>query len=231
MTGLQQWNHDDHLETDIGAHIVPWEHVAGFPTKDLENILTPARAYHKRLFQVSLDSLYCLSYPVYVPESGIWKRKKKKGAKERSSKVGDGDDPVRSDAVESLASAELSHTETKDMADQPATIAADEAEEKKSGMTMFNLVFILNPRKHEIQELAETLYTHIIKKVNKAYKYTQQRNDFVWKESKRILALKDRGREESMLPRLPFLTLIFPLELELTYILRDQDECVVERHT
>jgi len=36
-----------------------------------------------------------------------------------------------------------------------------------------------------------------VKKVNKAYKYSQQHSDFIWKESKRILAAKDKAREDS----------------------------------
>ncbi|CAI4213683.1 unnamed protein product [Parascedosporium putredinis] len=72
--------------------------------------------------------------------------------------------------------------------------AADE-EEKVSSMTMFNVVFILNPKTHEVNDLVHVIYTHITKKVNKAYKYCQQRSDFVWKESKQIIRLKDKARE------------------------------------
>ncbi|KAK1774447.1 nitrogen permease regulator of amino acid transport activity 3-domain-containing protein [Copromyces sp. CBS 386.78] len=184
---LSQWNHDDHLFTESGTQIVPWEHVAGFPTKDLENILTPARAYHKRLFQVSLDPLYCVSYPIYVPENGVWRKKSKKQQKQR-----DRDDPGPTDTD---GPAKTSDKGPSDV-DQPAVKPTEEAEDKKSSMTMFNLVFILNPKRHEVADLVDILYTHIIKKVNKAYKYCQQRSDFIWKESKKILALKDKGRED-----------------------------------
>lgn len=185
---LSQWNHDDHLITESGTQIVPWEHVAGFPTKDLENILTPARAYHKRLFQVSLDSLYCVSYPIYVPENGVWRKKSKKQQKHR-----DLDDTAPPDTDGPARTSDKGPSD----ADQLAAKPAEEAEDKKSSMTMFNLVFILNPRRHEVADLVDILYTHIMKKVNKAYKYCQQRGDFIWKESKKILALKDKGREDS----------------------------------
>ncbi|KAJ4421662.1 Nitrogen permease regulator 3, partial [Neurospora sp. IMI 360204] len=185
---LSQWNHDDHLITESGTQIVPWEHVAGFPTKDLENILTPARAYHKRLFQVSLDPLYCVSYPIHVPENGVWRKKSKKQQKHR-----DHDDSVPTDT--DGGPARTSDKGPSDV-DQPAVKTTEEAEDKKSSMTMFNLVFILNPKKNEVADLVDILYTHIIKKVNKAYKYCQQRSDFIWKESKKILALKDKGRED-----------------------------------
>jgi len=206
---LQQWNHDDHLITESGTQIVPWEHVAGFPTKDLENILTPARAYHKRLFQVSLDPLHCVSYPIYVPENGIWRKKKKQQQQQQQQKQDmqsikkDDEDTLSADpdklgpSGQEKGPSDADQTDVKDMA-KPVTKSGDETEDKKSSMTMFNLVFFLNPKEHEVKDLIDIMHSHIIKKVNKAYKYCQERSDFVWKESKRILALKDKGREDSM---------------------------------
>ncbi|XXG98697.1 hypothetical protein Hte_005026 [Hypoxylon texense] len=195
---LQNWNHDDHLETDSGSQIVPWEHVAGYPTRDLESLLTPNRAFHKKLYHVSLEQLCFASYPIYVPENGIW-RKKKKQPKYQPPKSPENGDAASKYGDSTILASDVPQIETKDMAEDATTTTTanppDEADEKKSGMTMFNLVFILNPKKHEAKELAENLYLHIIKKINKAYKYSQQRSDFVWKESKRILALKDKGRE------------------------------------
>jgi nitrogen permease regulator 3-like protein len=218
-----RWNHDDHVETDSGSQVVPWEHVGGYPTKDLASLLTPARAYHKSPFQVSLDQLHFVTRPVYVPENGLWKKTKKSKERQPRSRVissgvltegasgegadadadadtnadaeADADDRVDGSAV---LAGDVPQIETRDMAEE-AVGGLDEAataEEKKSGMTMFNLVFILNPRKHEAKELVDTLYFHILRKINKAYKYAQQRSDFVWQESKRILQLKDKGREE-----------------------------------
>ncbi|TEA16530.1 Nitrogen permease regulator 3 [Colletotrichum sidae] len=196
----QQWTAgDDHLITDEGTQIVPWEHVAGFPTKDLASILTPGRSYHKKLFQLSLDPLYCVSYPIHVPESGTWKKKKKKkGKSERAKSVRTEEsavfvdiDPTNDGKDEASNVADASQPDSKD-----EEVQQDETDDKRASMTMFNLVFILNPRKHEAKELIDTLYMNIIKKVNKAYKYCQQHSEFVWKESKRISALKDKGRED-----------------------------------
>ncbi|KAI1421630.1 nitrogen permease regulator of amino acid transport activity 3-domain-containing protein [Xylaria sp. FL1777] len=203
--GLQSWNHDDHLETESGSHIVPWEHVAGYPTRDLESLLTPSRAFHKRLFQVSLDQLCFVSSPVYVHESGIWRKKKRqsKGRPPKSPENGAESIVTRDDPSSLMLAPEVPQieSETFSVAGDVAAgntgsgIVLDETEEKKSGMTMFNLVFILKPKKHEAKELAETLYAHIIRKINKLFKYSQQKTDFVWKESKRILTLKDKNRE------------------------------------
>ena len=197
-----RWNQDDHVVTESGTQVVPWEHVAGFPTKDLENILTPARAYHKRLFQVSLDPLYCVSYPIHVPVNGVWKKKKSR-EKSKSKKREEGSvsaaaaDPEETPQSGDNPISDADQIEVRDMAKPAVGKNGDEGEDKKSSMTMFNLVFFLNPTKHESKDLVDVLYSQIIKKVNKAYKYCQQRSDFVWKESKRILALKDKAREES----------------------------------
>ncbi|KAI3332472.1 hypothetical protein HD806DRAFT_196383 [Xylariaceae sp. AK1471] len=203
--GLQSWNHDDHLETESGSQIVPWEHVAGYPTRDLESLLTPSRAFHKRLFQVSLDQLCFVSSPVYVPENGVWRKKKRqpKNRPPKSPENGGGEPAAKDGQPSFMLAADVPQIETKDMtaADDVAGSNSgngngpDEADEKKSGMTMFNLVFILNPKKHETKELADTLYVHILRKINKLFKYSQQKTDFVWKESKRILTLKDKNRE------------------------------------
>jgi nitrogen permease regulator 3-like protein len=196
---LKHWNRDDHLVTDSGSQVVPWENVAGFPTRDLASILTPSRQYHKKAFQVSLDPLYCVSYPIHVPESGNWK-KRKKAYKSKPWKAADDlvapldTDPAHKNG-ETTHSSLVGQAEKPDE-DKPQLEDGDDKDDKRSSMTMFNLVFILNPKKHEVKTLVNTLYFNIVRKINKAYKYTQQHSDFVWKESKRILQLKEKGREE-----------------------------------
>lgn len=216
ISDLIAWDQDQHIVTDSGTQIVPWEHVAGYPTKDLEMILTPGRAYHKSLFQISLDPLYFVSYPIHKPENSHWKKRSKK--KQEKQRHGSGEGPRRDDDLatphedgpESDAKTKDGDThrevdahniDSKEMVPEKTTASRqppgqEETEDKISNMTMFNLVFILNPSKHEAKDLIETMYSNIIRKVNKAYKYVQQRSDFVWKESKRILQLKDKARED-----------------------------------
>lgn len=188
--GSKHRYHDDHLTTEAASQDVPWERVAGFPTRDLASILTPARSYHKKLFQLSLDPVHCISYPIHVPENGKWKRNKKSN---KSKAPRPSDDNVAPHETEpSTPSVVISSDGIKDK-----DAKKDDAdEEKRSSMTMFNLVFILNPKKSEDKELVDSLYHNVVKKVNKAYKYSQQHCEFVWKESKRILLAKDRARED-----------------------------------
>lgn len=205
---LSNW--DEHQFTESGTQIVPWEHVAGFPTRDLASILTPARAYHKKLFQLSLDPLYCVSYPIHVPETGTWKKKRKNKTKSEKAKSVKTEDTAigpklkdaeladhDGDGVATVNGSEISPQESQEKDKEREPQKDEDDDDKRASMTMFNLVFILNPRKHEVKELVNTLYFHIIKKVNKAFKYSQQHSDFVWKESKRIISMKEKAREES----------------------------------
>ncbi|KJZ79115.1 hypothetical protein HIM_01266 [Hirsutella minnesotensis 3608] len=186
--------HHHHLMGEAASQSVPWEHLAGFPTRDLAGILTPARPYHKRLFQLSLDPLLCVSYPIHVPENGKWKKAKKSDRSRVASSVKQpSDDHLAPHETENLSSAAKAADVTKDKDPKKKDEVEDE---KRSSMTMFNLVFILNPKKNEVKDLVDILYGNIVKKVNKAFKYSQQHSDYIWKESKRILATKDKARED-----------------------------------
>ena len=192
---------EDHSISGSGSQAsTSWGSVAGFPSGDLATLLSPARPYHKRLFQVSLDSLYLVSCPVHVPENGIWKKTKKQGrSKSRTKQV---DSSINLRDLESLAASrnggeQPSIASPEEPPQNPSEKQPAEEEEKVSSMTMFNVVFILAPKKHEVKELVNALYSNITKKVNKAYKYCQQRSDFVWKESKQIIRLKEKARESS----------------------------------
>ncbi len=57
---------DDHYDKPSGEHVVPWEHLFEFDTTDLESILTPSRAYHKKKFEMSLDPLIFVTYPIHI---------------------------------------------------------------------------------------------------------------------------------------------------------------------
>ncbi|KAF4947243.1 hypothetical protein FGADI_10552 [Fusarium gaditjirri] len=184
---------DEHSFTESGSQIVPWERVAGFPARDLAGILTPARPYHKKLFQLSLDPLYCVSYPIHVPENGRWKKPKKTSRVDKRSVYNEEQPAPHEVDLPSAGKVPEQPIEEKDGKKEDGK---DKDDEKRSSMTMFNLVFILNPSSNEVKDVVESIYDHIIKKVSKAFKYSQQHSEFVWKESKRILVAKDKAREE-----------------------------------
>jgi hypothetical protein len=169
---------DDHFDNENGEHVVPWEHVFEFPTTDLESILTPSRAFHKKKFELSLDPLHFVTYPMHIREDGTWKKKKAKKSK-KSKK--EGSDPEGSTG--------------KSDEGKPNGNTSEDGDDS-GGMTMFNVVFILNLPKEEQDQRIHEIYEHIIKKFNKAMNHAQASSNFIWKESEMILSMKEKAREE-----------------------------------
>jgi hypothetical protein len=65
------------------------------------------------------------------------------------------------------------------------------------GMTMFNLVFIMNPHRMDAAAEVADLFEHVAKDINKALRYAQSYSNYVWKESDMILLMKDKAKEKS----------------------------------
>ena len=178
---------DDHYNGPNGEQVVPWEHLGEFSATDLEMILTPSRAFHKKKFELTLDPLYFVSYPMHIREDGLWKKKRpKKGKKTKT----EGSGAVSEDGKP----AERSKNGDSDK-DQPAN--SDDADDS-GDMTMFNVVFVLNLPKHDADGRI-LIYEHVIKKFNKALKHAQAQDNFVWKESEMILSMKEKAREDRRL--------------------------------
>jgi hypothetical protein len=172
----------EHYGSPQGEHIVPWDHLGEFLTTDLESILTPSRAFHKKKFELSLDPLNFISYPMHIREDGLWKKKKpKKSKKLKKEDSGSGDG--KSGDSEKIDNEKPKATDSEDGDDH-------------GGMTMFNVVFILNVPRDEEEERILDVYEHVIKKLNKALKHAQASSNYVWKESEKILLMKDKAREE-----------------------------------
>ncbi|KAF1817510.1 hypothetical protein P152DRAFT_469933 [Eremomyces bilateralis CBS 781.70] len=62
-------------------------------------------------------------------------------------------------------------------------------------MTMFNLVFVLNPPSLEHQLRLEEMYDNVVKKFAKSLKYLQAQHNYVWAESQKILTMQEKGKE------------------------------------
>lgn len=171
---------DNHIELPNGEQIVPWEHMGEFETTDLESILTPSRAYHKKRFVLDLDPLLFISYPVHIREDGAWKKRTKKKFKKKSKAA----------SGESSEQGEEKPIEGKEKG------AESEDGDEHGGMTMFNVVFVLNVPADEQDDRVQEMYDHVIKKFNKALSHAQASSDYVWKESELILSMKEKAREK-----------------------------------
>lgn len=242
-----------------GSKIKPleWEKLLGYPTEGLEKLLSPPDKFKKKKFEVSLQELVFLGYPVFAREDGSWKKEKKK----RKEKKRNGDGPNQGIAAEigdgmmrgrnpfseqdegpsnggtstpvqrpfDLDSPNLSPTATRDDARRPimtpiineplnsapasqslgsTTGLSEAADDIKSmstasatqngdDMSMFHVVFVMNPPTLEYHIRVQEMYDNVVKKFSKALKYEQARSGWVEKEAKKILTMKTQAKESS----------------------------------
>jgi len=176
---------DLHLKSSTGEHIVPWEHLSEFMTTDLGRILTPSRAFRKMRFELSLDPLHFVTYPIHIREDGLWNKKAKKSKKAKKGSVGSGEEKFGESQIQG-------DSKGKGKGKAPDSDDGDD----HGGMTMFNVVFILNAPAEEEDERIQEIYEPVIKQFNKALNHAQASSNYVWKESEMILSMKEKGREE-----------------------------------
>lgn len=121
---------------------------------------------------------------MHIREDGLWKKKRPKKGK-KTKKEGSG--AVSEDG-------KSAENPIKEDSDKDILPNSDDADDN-GGMTMFNVVFVLNLPKHDTDGLL-LIYEHVIKKFNKALKHAQAQDNFVWKESEKIQSMKEKAREE-----------------------------------
>ncbi|KAL2872122.1 nitrogen permease regulator 3 family protein [Aspergillus lucknowensis] len=196
----------------------PWESILGLPVNVWEKLLSPSRSWHKRRFEVGVNDLAFVGWPVFVREDGGWKkqRRKRKKTKQRAEWVaGDlGHNETTEDSQEDAGDALAASTETLSPHStvlpktQRTSISSNRSSKNpgdsldvddKDSMTMFNVVFVLDPPLLEYSTRIREIYDNIIKKFIKALKYEQARTDYVWKESQHILHLKEKAKEKRTL--------------------------------
>ncbi|CRG85176.1 Nitrogen permease regulator 3 [Talaromyces islandicus] len=187
---------------------VPWDSVFGLPSDVWEKLLSPSRTWHKRRFEIGINDLAFVGWPVFVRDDGQWRkrkrRKKKQQQQKRVSKASEANGKDGSQTLEFENEAtrnddENSAEENPDQndhelgGDEPDTPEAD-----KDSMTMFNVVFVLSPPLLEYSVHLKEMYEHVTKKFSKALKYEQDQSDYVWKEAQNILQIKERARERDV---------------------------------
>ncbi|KAF2855931.1 hypothetical protein T440DRAFT_463276 [Plenodomus tracheiphilus IPT5] len=200
-----------------------WNTVLGFRTDALEKMLSPDKDFNKRRFELGVESIVFVGAPMFVRDDGMWKkakRKKKKRSEKERLEDGDlvknltsedeGDDagtpkdapkPVQQPFVypEGFEPGYGHDSMTSTVA--PSEVGSDTHSNSTShdtnnpDMTMFNVVFVLNPPALEYQQRIKEMYDNVTRKYAKALKYEEARFQYVWKESKRIIDMKQRAKE------------------------------------
>ncbi|KAF2266803.1 hypothetical protein CC78DRAFT_531247 [Lojkania enalia] len=191
-----------------------WNTVLGFKVDALEKMLCPAKSFNKRRFELGVEGIVLVGAPMFVRDDGLWKKAKKKkdkGPKEKledrlfKAKVHHSDEEpspegqppfVYPEGFEpgyghGLMSGAASGAVSEAGSDTRSNSTIDHAPD----MTMFNVVFVMNPPALEYQLRVREMYDNVTRKYSKALKYAQARNQYVWKESKKIMNIKQRAKE------------------------------------
>ena len=209
-----------------------------FGSMGLTQLLAPARMFHKKKFELGLDGLLYLGWPVFVPEDGMWQKKKKKQARKqtivsdrsdekgatRAQGRGDSDGKTVGEVGEDLrqTSGDDGGTDGRSQEAEDGAVSELEAELKASdlntavgkggtngeskketsgatmtGLTMFNVAFILNPPPLEYHLRVTEMYDNVVKKFSRALKWEQARSGYVWEQSQLILKLMRKAQENS----------------------------------
>ncbi|KAF2120415.1 nitrogen permease regulator of amino acid transport activity 3-domain-containing protein [Lophiotrema nucula] len=201
-----------------------WHTVLGFQVDALEKMLCPSKAFNKRRFELGVEGIVFVGAPRFVRDDGYWKkprRRKEKVAKENLEgsviklKVTDSDeDPspqTVSGSASGRASAEpfeypvgfepgyghglMSGAASEAQSEAGSDTRSNSTTDNAPDMTMFNIVFVLNPPALEYQLRVKEMYDNVARKFAKALKYEQARHNYIWKESKRVIDIKQRAKE------------------------------------
>ncbi|KAL5393386.1 hypothetical protein DPSP01_000206 [Paraphaeosphaeria sporulosa] len=193
-----------------------WDTVLGFKVDALEKMLCPTKAFNKRRFELGVESVVFVGAPMFVRDDGLWKKRKKR-RKPSPDGLLEGDvlahlttgaddhrdaKPAKKDIFVLPPGFEAGYGHDMDSA-VPSPAASDFGSDVKSDsttnntpdMSMFNVVFVLNPPALEHQMRVKDMYDNVTKKYAKALKYEEARFQYVWKESKRIIDIKQRAKE------------------------------------
>lgn len=209
-----------------------WEKLLGYPVEGLKMMLSPPSSMHKKRFEVMLDDLVFLGYPIFVREDGTWKKKKTKRRSrthDRESSADGDDEQGADDANESDSGSDEDNDEGKqgaqaDDAFSPplspltsrtprlhnpdtaqshksqstmseAASEAGSANSNQDEMTMFHVVFVMNPPALEYHIRLQEMYDNVVKKFSKVLRYEQARSNAVWQDVKKIQSLKAQAKE------------------------------------
>ena len=214
-------DHEDDDEEDNDAakgEVIgpPWETVFGFNTGFLASLLAPKTPMCRTKFELTIDDLVFLGYPVNIRPDGTWrkqrKRKKAREVKSNASELTVGiysgaglekwegkktqDHEGETGCKEDDETAGNEADDEDEPGDDPRSDVEEEDKEEWEegmGMSMFHVVFVMNPPQLEYHSRVHEMYFCVVKKFARALKLEQVRTEYVRKEMELILKMKEKA--------------------------------------
>lgn len=171
--------------TQDNGHWKPhWEPLLGLGEDGLVSLLAPGRAWHKRRFELGINDMTFLGRPVYAQEDGFWRKPRKGRAQANEDEgapyesiYGEGeDDDDEKDALSSNGNRADNRRHAKEL--------------PKSQLTMFHLVFVMDPSPLEHAVRVREMYDHVAKKMSKVLKWSQAHHNYVWEQAELLQTIR-----------------------------------------
>ncbi|KAK0333938.1 Nitrogen permease regulator 3 [Friedmanniomyces endolithicus] len=206
------------LESDIDANRDASSSsgdLLGYSVDSLERLLSPGRWAARKKFEICLNGITFLGHPMYAREDGEWGPKSATGRRRSipaPSPCRDGDGQATAETTNititapgSPAKAFQDYTHMPDSLDSRHAISLGTSMESTSTasglpaeqMAMFQVVFAL---RSDQQTYAAAIHEHVAKKLSKALHHCQMQHDYVSLESRKILALKSKTKQNQTSP-------------------------------
>ena len=188
-----------------------WDDLFGYSSDQLAKLLCPAHSSHKKKFEVALNDIVFLGRPIYARKDGQWRRSKHRPMSYKATidQNQDGtDDKTTLPAIEDFSETSGAETEAdrptkvfanatsqtpNDIIEKPEAVLHEGNEhlpsETKDELTMFHVLFILDPPPLEYHLRIKEMYDNVVKKLSRAMKWEQVRSSYVSKESIAIARL------------------------------------------
>lgn len=143
-------------------------------------MLAPPKQMCNTRFEITIEDKIFLGFPVHRQDNGQWRNsthRKFEGSQHGEIKE-----------QNQLLKEDLSNLTTND---------------NKTTLSMFHLVFVMNPPVIESNYRVDEMFHHVISRLSLVLRYEQQKHDFISHEIKNILGLRDQleGNEDLLTER------------------------------
>ena len=185
------------------------------------SFLCPPSLYHKKRFELTIGKLTFLGWPCFARDNGDWKRRSKtiRQQRRRMSTISEQKPakglqkatPVEMDeelgettgheSIDENPGTEGAPSNEGETSRKIETAVVEEEEERKGtrpsptvghGLSMFHVIFVMNPHPLEYQVRVDEMYKHVVKKFSRALKWEQARSNYVLRECEKLKSMKAR---------------------------------------
>lgn len=164
---------------------------------------------------MTVDDVVFLGFPLHVRPDGTWRKKKKRRRGEEEGegveaegktvevKEEDGEAIQNGYEKEENGNGESDEVEKDHGNDQDHNHGDEKDDDEHSstaggGMSMFHVVFVLNPPELEYHFRTQEIFDYVVKRFARALKYEQAKDGYVWREAGKINTLREKAVQEGL---------------------------------